>query len=64
MNEFSKEQIYLLPLVAPLPPARVAEVLAYIFQCLIDGPVKSLLDAAALGGARSPPTGPTRPSAR
>ena len=57
MNEFSKEQINLLPLVAPLPPARVAKVVAYIFQCLSDGPLKSLLDLAALGAAAHRPQG-------
>src|SRR5271166_4622552 len=57
MNEFGKEEINLLPLVAPLPPARVAKVVAYIFQCLSDGPVKSLLDAAALGGGAHRPQG-------
>ena len=57
MNEFSKEQINLFPLVAPLPPARVAKVIAYIMKCLIDGPVKSLLDAAAVGGGAHRPQG-------
>ena len=57
MNEFSKEQIYLLPLVAPLPSSRVAEVIAYIMKCLIDGPVKSLLDLAAVGSGAHRPQG-------
>ena len=57
MNEFSKEQINLFPLVAPLPPARVAKVIAYIMKCLIDGPVKSLLDVAAVGGGAHRPQG-------
>ena len=48
MNKCSDQHIDFLPLVAALPASRVAEVIAQILQRLIDGPLKSLFDMAAV----------------